>query len=894
MPHLYEEFLKDVQRPARYVGGEYGCVVKDPGSVDARMCLAFPDTYEIGMSHLGMKILYATVNRHPRLAAERAFSPWPDLEAQLRERRLPLVSLETGTPLCDFDVVGFSLQFELTYTNVLAMLDLGGIPLRQKDRTEKDPLVIAGGPTATHPEPLAPFLDAVVIGDGEDVLTDLLVADAAWRALGLTRDERLLRLAGLPGMYIPSLYRTRIDGRSGLEVVDRPTKLGVPLRVDRAFVEDLDRHPFPSDGPVPAAEAVFDRVSVEIARGCTEGCRFCQAGMIYRPVRERSPDSIVKTIVEGVEKGGFDAASLTSLSTADHSCVAPLVKRVVDELSKRRVSLGISSLRAYGLGEDTLDDVARAGASGLTFAPEAGTQRMRDVVNKNVTEEQLMQTAERVFSRGWARMKLYFMIGLPTETDDDVHGIAETGARAVKVGRRTLKGRPPVVVVSVSTHVPKPHTPFQWAAMDTLAEVERKQRMLRDASRGTGIDLKCHDADGSLLEGAFARGDRRLGDVLERAYRKGCRFDSWDEHLRLDLWRAAFEEEGVDPGKYLGTIPVDAALPWDHLDVGLEDGFLLAEYRKSLASRLSPPCGKPVGAFVHHTNLADANADARKLVCYDCGIACDMDRMREERIDWLQSLGAKEPVIAAERPTRAVRPKPTTDFPQGEPVRWRLSFAKEGPAVYLGHLDLQRHVIRTLRRAGIEVAYSQGFHPKPRIVFATALPLGVAGLEEWMDAVLAAPPSVADAEVAELLTSFAPAGVRFLSARRLQEGERAISRAMSSSESIVAGPRGAIDFSAIARGEAVTVVRRSPRGEKSIDVARWFVSARRATPTELRAAGLPDVWDGAWVVLRLSGDGGTRAEEAVEGLGAGTGPFKVVRVRLQLEAPQVAALSPAA
>ena len=638
--HPYAAFLDRVEKPARYAGGEVGAVLKDWASVDAKVCLAFPDIYDIGMSHLGFKILYKILNDDPRTLAERCYAPWSDMEAQLRARGLPLVALESARPLRDFDVVGFSLQFELTYTNILTMLDLGGIPLRAADRGEDDPLIIAGGPTATHPEPIAAFIDAFVIGDGEAKATEVALTWTSLKKAGVSRANRLIALARLGAVYVPSLYAVKVNPDTGLEVVTGPTIPGLPFPIARSIV-DLDKYPFPDDGPTGGPEAIFDRMSIEIARGCTEGCRFCQAGMIYRPVRERDPEQIVKTVLSAIKKSGQDEVSLTALSTADVSCISPLIKKVATQLAKERVSLGVSSLRAYGLEPELLDQIKQVRATGLTFAPEAGSQRMRDVVNKNVTEEQLHETAERVFSRGWAKMKLYFMIGLPTETDEDVRGIVETGIRTAQVGRKAARGRPAEVNVSVSTHVPKPHTPFQWCAMDLLDEVSRKQRILRDAVRGfKAVKLKVHEANASVLEGIYARGDRPLADVLERAYRNGARFDSWDEKLRLDIWEEAFVHFGTDRAKYLGTLPVTARLPWSHIDVGLEDGFLADEYRKALQNRLSPPCGKVAGAFVHHTNLEDANADARRLVCYDCGVACDMTQMRDERITFLTRLGA--------------------------------------------------------------------------------------------------------------------------------------------------------------------------------------------------------------------------------------------------------------
>ncbi|MDB4972926.1 MAG: Fe-S oxidoreductase, partial [Myxococcaceae bacterium] len=393
--HPYAAFLHRVLKPSRYVGGEHGEVVKDWSQAECSLCLAFPDVYDVGMSHLGFKILYSIVNAHPKLVAERCYAPWSDLETELRAHGEPLRSLESWRPLREFDVVGFSLQFELAFSNILLMLDTGGIPLRAADRGEDDPLVIAGGPNATHPEPLSAFIDAFVIGDGEEKTPELLLTWAALKRAGVPRKERLHQLALLGGIYVPSLYAVELDPESNLQYVARPLVDDAPLPVRRAFLADISKYPFPSDGPVANTETVFDRVSVEIARGCTEGCRFCQAGMIYRPVRERDPNEIVNTIMTAVREGGYDEASLTSLSTADYSAITPLVREVMGKLEKERVSLSVSSLRAYGLTEELLDEIQKVRATGLTFAPEAGSQRMRDVVNKNVTEEQLMETAER-------------------------------------------------------------------------------------------------------------------------------------------------------------------------------------------------------------------------------------------------------------------------------------------------------------------------------------------------------------------------------------------------------------------------------------------------------------------------------------------------------------------
>ncbi len=891
--HPHADFLSLVKKPARYVGGEHGEVVKDWDGVDARMALAFPDTYEIGMSHLGYKILYSLLARHPRLLAERVYAPWPDMEAELRTRGLPLVSLENARALSDFDVVGFSLQFELTYTNVLLMLDLGGIPLRSTARRDAHPLVIAGGPTATHPEPLAPFIDAFVIGDGEDKLPEMLLANAGWLREGLPRAERLRRWAGLGGVYVPSLYETALDERSDLEFVARPTAEGVPARVTRAFVSDLSRFPFPTDGPVPTVETVFDRASVEIARGCTEGCRFCQAGMIYRPVRERAPQAILEAVTGSIREGGYDDVSLTSLSTADQSCISPLVAKVTEELEEKNVSLGVSSLRAYGLGEDVLEDLARMRTTGLTFAPEAGTQRMRDVVNKNVTEEQLLETAERVFSRGWQKMKLYFMIGLPTETDEDVAGIVETGAKTIGVGRR-VTGKKPAVTCSTSTHVPKPHTPFQWAALDPLAEIERKQAMLRDLARRRGVDVKLHDPRGSVLEGLLARGDRRVAAAVERAYELGCRFDSWDEHLRFDLWQQAIAETGVEPARYLGTLPVDAKLPWDHLDVGLEDGFLAKEYKKALKSRLSPPCGKPVGAFVHATNLTDARADTRKLVCYDCGVACDMDAMRRERIDYLAALGAETERPIPPRPerlARSERPKPRAlSLPETPSVRVRLRYVKTGRFALTSHLDLVRTIPRVLRRAGVALAYSRGFHPKPILTLPPALPLGVASLAEVLDIAVAATEVIEPRDLCDRLTAASPEGLAFLDARVLGPTDAAVGRVLRAARWLVVFPAAEVPAETLAArvetllaAPTAEVDRQREHDTIRVDVRPFIEAAALAPADRAAAAGILGAVTAVELRLAIVGSGGARPTDVASWLAGPDTPTRIVRLALEAE-----------
>jgi radical SAM family uncharacterized protein/radical SAM-linked protein len=900
-----------VAKPGRYIGGEHGERRKRWESVQCRFCLAFPDVYDIGMSHLGYRILYKLLNDDPEILAERCYTPWTDMQQQLLARGELLRSLENARPLCEFDVVGFSLQYELTYTNVLAMLSLGGIPLRSEHRGDRDPLIVAGGPVATHAEPLAPFIDAFVIGDAEELAGELSHSWAASKRERLPRREALARLAQLPGVYVPSLYATEPDPETGLEVVSRALDPRAPaLPIQRRLVEDLSRFPFPDDGPVGGPEAIFDRVSVEVARGCTEGCRFCQAGMIYRPVRERKPEEVVQTVLRALANTGHDEVSLTALSTADVSCISPLIRKLAEETAPQRVSLSVASLRAYGLADDLLDEMRRVRAGGLTFAPEAGTQRMRDVINKNVTEEQLLETAERVFSKGFDSMKLYFIIGLPTEEDDDVRGIIHVGKNALGVARRLRRHRAKVTV-SVSTHVPKPHTPFQWCAMDDAAEVRRKQTLLRDElGRERNISLRCHDSAASQLEGVFARGDRRLADVLERAFSRGASFDSWEERLRLDIWEEAFAFCGVDPARYLGTLPLSARLPWDHFDIGLEQGFLAKEYRKALVNRLSPPCGKAAGMFIHHTNVSDARADERRLVCYDCGVACDMGKMRKERIAFLQSMGALEPT-AGDRDNAArdvARGAPSDVEPDAAELaapelerppqpgerheRWRISFEKLGPSALLGHLDFMRELGRVVRRAGLRRVYSQGFNPKPRFTFSPALALGVASLDEKIEVDLIDAP---DARVMlEQLNHASGAGLRFFRAERLEQRAPSLGTAVVGARYIIVFPHAAALDAATLDAKIAeflqrdrTVIKRTVKGiGRLIDVKPRIQALRvgdEATRERIAFAGIGGRLTSIVAEVAVRPDGSVKPSEIVEALlGDGEVPHQTIRDALLL------------
>jgi len=723
---MIDSSLLNVDKPARYMGGEVGIIRKD--SPEIRFVLAFPDVYEIGMSHLGFQILYTILNSHDWLAAERVYTPWPDRQAQLEEGGKLLCTLESAVPLADADIIGFTLQHELSYTNIVNMLRMADVPVLAAERHDPWPLVIGGGPCAYNPEPLVDFFDAFLVGDGEEAAPEIAMLCRALKKSGATKEELLEKLASIPGVYVPSFFT--VDYLADGRIKKITARKDDYVTVKRRFLSDLETAPYPTEPVIPFLKTVHDRVSMEIGRGCTRGCRFCQAGYIYRPLRERTPEKILETIEKTLRHTGYEEVSLLSLAAGDYGCLTPLLKELMARYAESKIAVSFPSLRVGTLSDELVEEVKKVRKTGLTLAPEAGSERLRLVINKGITEEDLIKDAGAAFRAGWRLIKLYFMIGLPTETMDDIAAIVGLARRVKSEGRGCGGGE---VNVSVSSFVPKAHTPFQWEEQISYEEILTKQEFLRNELKKYKLKFKWHDAPLSVIEGVFARGDRRLGAVLQAAVKLGCRFDSWGDHFSFSKWQQAFAETGIDPRTYLRSRDVDEILPWDHIDSGVSREFLLQERGKGVAGEFTRDC--------------------REGVCTGCGV-CDFATVRNRPAGVAASMSGASFNQAG--PDSSALPD------SGGAQRIRVKYSKTGAMIFLSHLELLTLFTRAVKRAGIPVKYSQGFHPHPKFSFATALSVGVESFAEYLD-IEVAPEFDADSLKA-LLNRSLPDGIAVLTA----------------------------------------------------------------------------------------------------------------------------------
>lgn len=686
------DFLPLVEKPSQYLGDEINSVKKDPDNINLHIALAFPDLYEIGMSHFGLQILYHLLNSHEQIAAERVYAPGADVAAYLKSANLSLSSLETRTPLSRFDIIGFSLLYELNYTNVLMMLDLANIPFYASQRDASHPIIIAGGPCTVNPEPVADFFDAMVVGDGETVIMEMAQCFMAWKdSGGHVKEDLLTKWAKIDGVYIPSFFKPVYDGL-GFHHIE--SKFPEYTHVDRAIVPDLDQAVFPENPVIPYGRPVHDRLRIEIARGCTRGCRFCQAGMIYRPVRERSVENLLSLVEASIAATGYEDLSLLSLSTGDYSCLSLLMQQLILRYASENISVSLPSVRAGTLTPELMKLIKQIRKTGFTIAPEAGSERLRAVINKNITEKEVLDTIANAFELGWRVIKLYFMVGLPTETAPDLNAIVELVQKAKKIIKPG--GRRANINVSVGTFIPKPHIPFQWASQLSLAESQEKIFSLRRKLKIPGVNFKWQKPEVSLIEGLWARGDRRLSLLLEIAYQKGCRFDGWSDKFNYGLWEEALKDAGIDINYYTTRQrETEEPLPWDHIHTGVSKEFLQIELKNALSEK--------------------STSDCRTSDCQGCGV-CDFEKIMPI------SFNSHNNKISSFFKTI----KPSL---QALETRVEILYSKLKDAKHFGHLELVNIFTRALRRAGLPVKFSQGFHPKPKISFHDPLPVGMESRE---------------------------------------------------------------------------------------------------------------------------------------------------------------------
>jgi radical SAM family uncharacterized protein/radical SAM-linked protein len=739
--------LGHVKKPSRYIGSEFNAIKKNWQRVAVKVALVFPDLYEIGMSHHGLQILYHIINANDELLAERVYAPDKDLEALLREKGWPIFSMESRAPLADFDMVGITLPYELCYTNILTILDLGRIPFLAKERHASHPFIIGGGSGSFNPEPVADFFDAILLGDGEEAILEITETIRQAKDEQQDRQETLSRLAEIAGLYVPSLFESQF-GKDGRLLQIKPLKQGYE-RVKRRILPDLETVDGPYPPLAPLVRIVHDRLGVEVARGCTRGCRFCQAGIIYRPVRERSADKVFRLAEQGITAGGFEELALLSLSTGDYSCLSSTLGQLMDTFVKQYVSVSLPSMRVGTLTPEIMQQIKRVRKTGFTLAPEAGTDRLRQVINKGITEEDLLSTCREVFEHGWKLIKFYFMFGLPTETMDDVKAISDLVRKAAK----TAAGKSHRINASVATFVPKPHTPFQWEAQLSIDEAFERIDLLK-RSLPKSCKLKWHDPRQSFLEGVMSRGDRRLSRVIAEAWKLGSRLDAWTENFDLGIWQKAGAACNIDLSEYLRQRDLSEILPWQHLATGVDESFLMAEFFKALEGIYTKDC--------------------RVNACQNCG-ACDFKTVKPivqcKKEDPEVQQGISKISKEKEVEEKTVLPeRPNGEGPAQEHYNYRFSYSRKGDVRFVSHLEVIQLFFQAFRRANLQVHFSQGFNPVPKVSFSQALPVGTESMAEYVDIDLKQP--VADKELfISKLNRQLPPGFAVLDVEQHPEGK---------------------------------------------------------------------------------------------------------------------------
>jgi len=806
-----KSFITSVAKPGRYSGGETGSVFKDPEKVKLRVAFCFPDVYEIGMSNLGMRILCGCLNALDEVWCERVYAPWTDMAAEMEKRDIPLFTHESGDPVGEFDIAAFTMQYELCYTTMLRMLKMAKIPLRREERGEEFPVILAGGPCSYNPEPMADFVDIFSIGEGEEALPELARLYLRMKEEGTYTKKAFLYAAAteLTGFYVPSLYAISYC-EDGTVAAITPADEKVPATVTKRVVADFDKCYIPTDTVIPYIETVQDRVSVEIMRGCIRGCRFCQAGFVTRPVRERSPELLNEACRTMIQNSGYSEISMCTLSVSDYSKIRELTDQLLTWTDDEKVSLSLPSMRADSFTRELMEKISSVRSSTLTFAPEAGSQRLRDVINKNITEEAILRAAGVAYAAGKNQVKLYFMNGLPFETYEDLTGIAELSRHVVDEYYRTPnrnKARQPQVTLSVACFIPKPHTPFQWERQNTFAELEDKQRFLSEQITDRKIRYNYHDAKVSHIEAVLARGDRKLGKVLEAAVERGMWLDAWEEQFCFADWMQVFADCGIDPAFYANrVIPDEEILPWDMIDCGVSKEFLLRERHKAAEAAVTPSCREK---------------------CSGCGVNRLVDKTY---CRWCP--GHPESSDSAGDIAGDYQPKPKPELPPKGSVRAvrtvRVRFAKTGPALYISHLDLSKVMTRCIVRSGLPVYYTEGFNPIPKLVYATPLSVGCGGEEEVLDIRLMK--DVSNAEVLARLRETMAAGIII---KEVYTAKGKISDIQYARNRITYGGFAAEEYMADAINDLfrkpVVMLKKTKSGEKEVDICTFIRSLEART-----------------------------------------------------------------